>query len=145
MEHAMQVTDVMTNGVEVADPNATILDVARTMRAADIGALPVGENDHLIGMITDRDIVVRAIAEERLPAETLVRDVMSKRILCCFADDDIEQAAQIMADEQVRRLPVLSVDKRLVCMIALAGLCLDEGEAADAAIRGVSLPDGELR
>ena len=118
----MQVAEIMTPGAEVIDPNTMIQDAARRMRAEDIGALPVGENDRLIGMVTDRDIVLRAVAENRNPSNTAVRDVMSERVYYCFDDDDIDQAARTMAEHQVRRLPVLNHDKRLVGMMSLADL-----------------------
>src|SRR5215208_7677317 len=98
----MQVREIMTPDVQIADPNMTIRDAARKMRADNIGALPVGENDRLIGMVTDRDIVVRAVAEERSAGNTTVREVMSEHICYCFEDDDLEQAANVMAEHQVR-------------------------------------------
>src|ERR671936_2375086 len=109
----MQVQEIMTRGAEVIDPNTTIRDVARKMRADNIGALPVGENDRLVGMVTDRDIVTRAVAEERSPGNTSVREGMSEKVCYCFDDDDVAQAAQIMAEHQVRRLPVLKHGQRL--------------------------------
>ena len=87
----MQVQEIMTRGAEVVDPNTTIRDASRKMRADNIGALPVGENDRLIGMVTDRDIVVRAVAEERSPGNTTVREVMSEGVCYCFEDDDVDR------------------------------------------------------
>ena len=134
----MQVQEIMTRGVEVIDPNTTIRDAARKMRADNIGALPVGENDRLIGMVTDRDIVVRAVAENRPAGNTAVREVMSERIYYCFEDDDVGDAAETMAEHQVRRLPVLNRDKRLVGVVALADLGRGDTEAAKMALEGVS-------
>lgn len=134
----MQVQEIMQRKVDVADPNMTIRDVARKMRDGDIGSLPVGENDRLIGMITDRDIAVRAVADGRAPGNTSVRDVMSEGVGYCFEDDDAEAAAQIMAKYQVRRLPVLNRDKRLVGVIALADLGRAEARSAQGALQGVS-------
>src|SRR6266545_2425608 len=94
----MQVQGIMTRGAEVIDPNTTIRDAARKMRADNIGALPVGENDRLIGMVTDRDIVVRAGAENRSAGNTAVREVMSEHIYYCFDNDDVEDAAKLMAE-----------------------------------------------
>jgi CBS domain-containing protein len=108
------------------------------MRADNIGALPVGENDRLIGMITDRDITMRAVAEERSPGNTSVRDVMSEKIFYCFEDDDLEKAAKIMAEHQVRRLPVLNYNKRLVGVLALADLGRANPHAAEDALAGIS-------
>ncbi|WP_024507491.1 CBS domain-containing protein [Bradyrhizobium sp. ARR65] len=134
----MQVQDIMQRKVAIADPNMTIRDVARKMRADNIGALPVGENDRLVGMVTDRDIVMRAVADNRTPGNTVVRDVMSEGVSYCFEDDDAEAAAQIMARDQIRRLPVLNRDKRLAGVIALADLGRSEGRVAQDALQGIS-------
>jgi CBS domain-containing protein len=141
----MQVHDIMSRKVELADPNATIRDVARRMRADNIGSMPVGENDRLVGIITDRDIVVRAVAEERMPGNTSVREVMSAKVCYCFEDDDIEGAARIMAEHQVKRLPVLNRDKRLVGIVALSDLGRCDGDAAQAALEGISQETGQPR
>src|SRR5437764_5933104 len=141
----MQVQKIMSKDVHIADPNMTIRDVARRMRADNIGSLPVGENDRLIGMVTDRDIVVRAVAEERSPGNTTVREVMSEGVCYCFEDDDVGQAAQVMAKHQVRRLPVLNRNKRLVGVVALANLGQAGETAAQGALRGISEPTGKER
>jgi CBS domain-containing protein len=141
----MQVQEIMTAKVDLADPNMTIRDAAQRMRADNVGALPVGENDKLIGMVTDRDIVVRAVADNRGPGTTSVRDVMSERIYYCFEDDDIEQAARTMAEHQVRRLPVVNSQKRLVGIVALADIGLSDGKAAHLALGGISEPTDEPR
>ena len=141
----MQIQEIMTRNVELTDPNVTVRDVARKMRADNIGALPVGENDRLVGMVTDRDILVRAVAEDRAPGNTTVREVMSEKVYYCFEDDDAERAAQIMADHQVRRLPVLNRDKRLVGIVALADLGRSETDAATRALKGVSEPTDQPR
>lgn len=134
----MQVQEIMSQTAVVIDPNMTIRDVARRMRTDNIGALPVGENDRLIGMVTDRDIVVRAVADERPAGNTTARQVMSDHILYCFADDDIDKAAEIMADHQVRRLAVLNRDHRMVGVVALADLGRKAAEAGKTALQGVS-------
>jgi CBS domain-containing protein len=134
----MQVQEIMRANVHMADPNITIREAARRMRANNIGALPIGENDRLIGMVTDRDIVVRAIAENRSPADTTVREVMSEGICYCFEDDDVARAAQVMAKYQVRRLPVIDRNKRLVGFVALADLGRLEHTAAQSALKGIS-------
>jgi len=141
----MQVQQIMQRNVTIADPNMTIRDVARKMRAENIGALPVGENDRLIGMVTDRDIVVRGVAADCAPDETTVREVMSEGVSYCFEDDDAQAAAQIMADHQVRRLPVLDRDKRLVGVLALADLGRSQAGAAQEAVQGVSEETGRNR
>ncbi len=141
----MQINEIMTPTVHLADPNMTIRDAARRMRADNVGALPVGENDRLIGMITDRDIVVRAVADERAAGNTTVREVMSEGICYCFADDDAEGAAQIMAKHQVRRLPVLNRAKRLVGVLSLADLGRSEDEAAQGALKDIAEPSDKPR
>ena len=94
----MQVKEIMTRSVDLVDPNTTISDAAIKMRDDDVGALPVGENDRLVGMITDRDIAIRAVAENKAPSQTKVRDAMSEGICYCFEDDAVDDAARIMAD-----------------------------------------------
>jgi len=141
----MQVNEIMTPTVHIADPNMTIRDAARCMRADNVGALPVGENDRLVGMVTDRDIVVRAVAEERSAGNTTVREVMSKGICYCFADEDAEGAARVMAKHQVRRLPVLNRAKRLVGVVALADLSRSEDEAAQGALKDIAEPTARER
>jgi CBS domain-containing protein len=136
----MQVQEIMHTDVHIADPNMTIRDAAHRMRSGNIGALPVGENDRLIGMVTDRDIVMRAIADNRSPGDTIVREVMSKGVCYCFVDDDVREAAQVMARNQVRRLPVLNRNKRLVGVVALADLSRSEDSSAQGALKGISEP-----
>lgn len=141
----MQVQEIMRPSVHMADPNMTIREAAQRMRTNNIGALPVGENDRLIGMVTDRDIVVRAIAEDRSPGDTTVRQVMSEGVCYCFEDDDVTRAAQIMAKYQVRRLPVVDREKRLVGFIALADLGRSVDTAAQGALKGISEPTDKER
>ncbi len=141
----MQIQEIMSPTVHIADPNMTIRDAARQMRADNVGALPVGENDRLIGMVTDRDITVRAVAEGRSAGNTTVREVMSEGVCYCFEDDDVKEAAKLMAEHQVRRLPVLNRDKRLVGVVALADLGRSEGRAAQGALKGISEPTDEPR
>jgi CBS domain-containing protein len=138
----MQVHEIVSSNVHLANPNMSICDAAREMRAENIGALPVEENDRLIGMVTDRDIVVRAVAEERSARNTTVRDVMSDGICYCFEDDDVKEAASVMAEHQIRRLPVLNRDKRLVGVVALADLRKADG-AGSKALKGISQPSDQ--
>src|SRR5215475_11979939 len=142
---SMQVQEIMNSQVHLADPDMTICDAARCMRAENVGALPVRENDRLIGMVTDRDIVTRAIADERSPESTKVREVMSERIHYCFDNDDVQRAADVMAEHQVRRLPVLNRDKRLVGVVALADIGRSHETAAQGALKGVSESTGKER
>jgi CBS domain-containing protein len=141
----MQVQEIMSRNVELTSPNMTVRDVARKMRSDNIGALPVGENDRLIGMVTDRDIVTRAVADERAPGNTSVREVMSERVCYCFENDEVEQAAQIMAEHQVRRLPVLNREKRLVGVVAVADLARKGSDAVKRALAGISEPSNQSR
>lgn len=137
----MQVREVMSKDVTLVDPQTTIREAARHMRDEDIGALPVGENDRLVGMVTDRDIAIRAVADDKAP-QTPVREVMSQGITYCFEDDDVDAAAELMSQHQIRRLPVLNRDKRLVGMVALADLARSEPDEAEEALKGVSKPSG---
>jgi CBS domain-containing protein len=136
----------MTRNPDIVSPETSIRDAARRMRDENVGALPVGENDRLVGMITDRDIAMRAVAEDRQPSLTNVRDVMSDRILYCFDDDNTRDAAECMSKHQVRRLPVLNRDKRLVGIVSLADIarCGDQN-AELIAIEGVSEVSDEPR
>ena len=113
----MKVSETMTRDVRVANPEETIRQAAKTMASLDAGVLPVGEEDHLIGMITDRDIAIRGIAKGKGP-KAKVRDVMTEDVKYCFDDQEIEEVARNMADIQVRRLPVLNRDKRLVDILS---------------------------
>lgn len=137
----MRVSEAMTRDVRVANPNQSIHDVAQIMAECDIGALPVGENDRLVGMITDRDIAVRAVAKGLLPDATKVREVMSQDVKYCFDDQEISDVAQNMGDVQLHRLPVVDHDKRLVGILALADIAQAEGpEPAGKAVSGISEP-----
>src|ERR671923_2950761 len=108
----MRVSDAMTREVRVATPGQSIREVAKIMAEIDAGSLPVGENDRLVGMITDRDIAIRAVAEGKGP-DTPVRDVMStEQVLYCYDDQDLAEVAKNMGDQQVRRLPVVNREKR---------------------------------
>lgn len=139
----MRVSDAMTRDVRVADPNQSIRDVAKIMAEIDAGAMPVGENDRLVGMITDRDIAVRAVAQGKGP-DTPVREVMSdSKVMYCYDDEDLEEVARNMGDVRVRRLPVVNREKRLVGIVSLGDLAVhDSDETAGEAIAGVSQPGG---
>ena len=123
----MQLKDVMTPGVEVIAPEASIYAAAEKMSHLDIGALPVCDGDRLIGMLTDRDITVRAVAAGRDPLTTKVREVMTPDVVYGFDDQDIQDAARLMAQYQIRRLPVLNRNKQLVGMVALGDLAVHPG------------------
>lgn len=139
----MRVSEAMTRDVRIATPGQPIRDVARIMAEIDAGVLPVAENDRMIGMITDRDIAIRAVAQGKGP-DTPVRDVMSTdQVLYCFDDEDLEHVAKNMADEKVRRLPVVNREKRLVGIVSLGDLAQKERKAAGRAVSGVSQPGGQ--
>jgi CBS-domain-containing membrane protein len=141
----MKISEIMTRDPELIDPNASIRDAAKRMKNEDIGALPVGENDRLIGMVTDRDIAMRGVAEGCSPETTTVRDVMSEKVYYCFDDDDVDDAASCMSDNQVRRLPILNRDKRLVGIVALADIASTGEECEKTALEGVSEPSSDAR
>ena len=136
----MQVSEVMTRGAECTRPDATIREAADRMKALDVGSLPVCDNDRLVGMLTDRDITVRSVATGQDPTADRVRDVMTPEIFYCFEDQDVSEVADLMREKQVRRLPVLNRDKRMVGIVALGDLAVDTGDEqlAGHALEGIS-------
>jgi CBS domain-containing protein len=138
----MRISEAMTRDVRLAKPDQTIQEAAKLMAEIDSGALPVTDGDRLIGMITDRDIAIRAVAQGKGP-QASVREVMSPDVKYCFDDEDTDEVAHNMADIQVRRLPVVNRDKRLVGIISLGDLATGEGaRPAAEALRGISEPGG---
>jgi CBS domain-containing protein len=121
----MKVNKCMTRDVQLVSPTQTIRDAARMMAELDAGSLPVQQDDRLVGMITDRDIAVRAVAQGKSP-DSPVRDVMSREVLYCFDDQEIEDVARNMGEVKVRRLPVVNRDKRLVGIVSIGDLALKE-------------------
>ena len=139
----MKIREAMIPDVRVANPDETIQQAARLMASLDAGVLPVGEKDRLVGMITDRDIAIRAIAEGKGP-DAKVRDVMTKDVKYCYEDQDVNEVTRDMADLQVRRLPVLNRDKRLVGIVSLGDIAISpDNERASDALSGISRPGGE--
>jgi CBS domain-containing protein len=138
----MLLSELMTRDVRVASPSDTIERAASMMGEIDAGAIPVGENDRLVGMITDRDIAIRAVALGKAP-QTKVRDVMTQDIKYCYEDDEIEFVARNMGDIQVRRLPVLNREKRLVGIVSLGDLAVEHTMQASAALSSISEPGGQ--
>lgn len=118
----MKVRDAMHKGVEWVDPTTPVTRLAQLMREHDIGAIPIGENDRLIGMVTDRDIVCRGLAVGKDLKKLTARDVMTKGIVFCREDEEIDDATRTMELKQVRRLPVINGDKRMVGMLSLGDL-----------------------
>ena len=135
-----KVSEVMTRDIHIASPDHSIAEAAAVMARADVGCLPVGDKDRLVGMITDRDLVVRAVAKS-LAATTPVSEVMTDSIKYCYDDQSVDEVARNMAELGVRRLPVVNREKRLVGFIALSNIAQggDDG-ARDTFLRGVATP-----
>lgn len=138
----MLVREAMTRDVKTVAPDTTIREAARIMGECDIGALPVSDGERLAGMVTDRDIAVRAVAIGRGP-DALVSEVMTLDVLYCHEDEDIGHIAGNMAEKQVRRLPVVDVDKRLIGIISLADVADARADEAGEALEGITRPGGE--
>jgi CBS domain-containing protein len=124
----MRVNEVMTKGAECIPPSATVRDAAGRMRDLDVGSLPVCDNDRLVGVVTDRDIAVRSVAAGHDPKSERVSEVMTDKVVYCFDDQDVREAAELMREEQVRRLPVLNRAKRLVGIVSLGDLAVQAGD-----------------
>lgn len=138
----MKVSEVMTKNVTLARPEQTICEAAQMMAECDAGALPVQENDRMVGVITDRDIAIRAVAKE-MPLDTPIREVMTKQILYCYDDDDVEHVAKNMGENQVRRLPVVNRQKRLVGIVSIGDLSRSaEHRTLGDAVADISKPGG---
>lgn len=141
----MKIREIMTPNVSVVAPNATLKQVAQQMRDLDVGALPVCDGTNLIGMLTDRDVTIRATAEGLDPNSTTVATVLgSGEVVYCFEDQDTEEAATLMGDKQIRRLPILSRDKKLVGIVSLGDLAVQTGKKkmVGDALEDVSQPAG---
>jgi len=140
----MKVREAMTRDVRLVKPEQPISEAAKLMADLDIGALPVEENDRLVGMITDRDIAVRAVAAGR-GADTPIGEVMTREVKYCYEDQTVDEVTQNMGELRVRRLPVLNRDKRLVGILSLGDLAIDESarDEAGEALGGISRPGGQ--
>jgi len=139
----MKVKDVMTRGAQCVRPDETLQAAASKMKSLDVGPLPVcGDNDKLAGMLTDRDIVVRAAAEGKDIRTAKVREAMTEGVTYCFEDDDVNEAARLMRDKQIRRLVVLDRDKRLAGIVSLGDLAVETGDKnlSGATLEHVSQP-----
>jgi CBS domain-containing protein len=138
----MKVSDIMTPEVETVAPEAALQDAAGCMREIDVGVLPVCDGERLVGMLTDRDIILRAVAEGRDPRTTRVRDVMSEEVRYAYDDQDVEEAVHLMNEHQIRRLPVLNRQKRLIGIVSLGDVAVrtDDEELSGQALEGVSEP-----
>ena len=138
----MRVSEAMTREVRVASPGQSIRDAAKIMDEINAGSMPVGDNDRLVGMITDRDIAIRAVAVGKGP-DTPVREVMTtEQVLYCYEDEELDHVAKNMSQQQVRRLPVVNREKRLVGIVSLGNIAQAESRAASKAVKGVTKPGG---
>lgn len=136
----MKVRDIMTRDVRIASPGDTLQNAAQLMEKNDFGVLPVGENDRLVGMLSDRDITIRAVARGLAPDQCKVRDVMSSEVRYVYEDNSVDEVARTMSELQVRRLPVLNRDKRLVGIVSLGDLAIKEPKPAGDALSEISQP-----
>jgi CBS domain-containing protein len=127
----MKVREAMHKGAQWCSPETSVREIARLMREHDIGSVPIGENDRLIGMVTDRDIVCRGVADARDLDSLTARQVMSEGIIYCRADEDLADAVHLMEQRQIRRLPVIDDNKRMVGILAL-------GDVSHAGARNLS-------
>jgi CBS domain-containing protein len=136
----MNIGEVMTTRVTWVGPDSTLPEIARRMRAEDIGSMPIAHNDRLIGMVTDRDIVIRGVAEGGAIERRTAREVMSPSILYCYEDESVASVLKNMGANQVRRLPVMNREKRLVGVVSLGDLSLAADNKAAGALKRISKP-----
>jgi CBS domain-containing protein len=134
-----KISEVMTSEVQVVQPDDTLQDAAAMMAEQDVGALPVCDGSRLQGMITDRDIAVRAVANGR-DSDTPVREVMSEDVIWCSEDDDTQDVLGRMGDRQIRRIPVVDANRNLVGIVSLGDLAIEDEENVDEALRSISMP-----
>jgi CBS domain-containing protein len=142
-----RVADVMSTDVRLVSPEDTVQQAARLMREEDTGALPVGEGDRLVGMVTDRDVATRLVAEGKDPARTRVRDVMTSEVKYVFEDEQVGHVADNMAEQQVRRLPVVNREKRLVGIVSIGDIASAHPDAPFVArgLGGIAREGGQHR
>jgi CBS domain-containing protein len=139
----MKIRDVMTPDVRTIAPTATLREAAQLMAETDVGVLPVANDDRLVGMLTDRDIAVRAVAAGRGP-DTPVQQTMSPEIKYCFDDEDVDDVCENMSEQQLRRLPVVDREKNLVGIVSLSDLARQaDSDAAGEALEGITQPGGQ--
>jgi CBS domain-containing protein len=124
----MKVNEIITHDPEVIRPETALIEAAQKMKSLDIGMLPVCDGDRLVGVITDRDITVRGVAQGNDPKTARVQEVMTPEVIYCFDDEDVKEAAKKMEEKQVRRLPVLNREKRLVGIVSLGDLAVRTGK-----------------
>lgn len=137
----MKIQDIMTPHARCVGPQENLASAAGLMRDLNVGALPVCDHDRLAGLVTDRDIAIRGVAEARDPNKTTVKDIMSPEIVYVFEDQDVEEAARLMEVKQIRRLPVLNRSKRLVGIVSLGDLAVDAStQLSGEALKEISQP-----
>jgi len=143
----MKVSEIMTTDFELIDSTSYLIDAARKMKSLNVGFLPVREGTRLIGLLTDRDIVIRGLAEGRDSRSTQVKDVISSDIIYCYEDDSIEDAARLMEDNQVRRLIVVDHDQTPVGILSIGDIAVRSGqdELAAEVLERVSEPAAPVR
>ena len=143
----MKISEVMTAGFETIDSTNSLIEAAKKMKSLDVGILPVQEGTRLIGVVTDRDIVIRALADDRNPGETQVKDVISPNIVYCFEDDSVEDAVKLMEENQVRRLIVCREDGTPIGIVSLGDLAVRSGQEQlfAEALEQISEPAGSAR
>ena len=135
-----KIADIMSTDVQTIQPQESLRRAAQCMRELDVGALPVCDGERLLGMVTDRDIAVRAIADGLDPDQACVSDIMTPEVQFCTADQDADDAKRLMGSQQIRRLPVVDGDRRLVGIISLGDLATREAGHIDRAVREISEP-----
>ena len=137
----MQLSQILTRDPEVIGPDTSVKEAAQRMRSMDVGSLPVCDGRRLLGMVTDRDITIRITAEGRDPASTPVQEAMTPDIQYVFADQDVQEAARIMRDQQIRRLPVLDREKKLVGIVSLGDIATTgQDQLSGDALESISQP-----
>jgi CBS domain-containing protein len=138
----MRISECMTRDVQLAAPDMSLRDAGRMMADCDAGALPVGDNDRIVGMITDRDMAIRGLARGLGP-DAPVRQAMSEEVRYCFDDEAADEVLHMMAEQKVRRLPVLNRDKRLVGIISLGDLSKTQEARSGEALSHIARPGGQ--
>jgi len=143
----MKISEIMTSRFEMIDSTKSLIDAAREMKSLDVGALPVQEGTRLIGIITDRDIVIRALAQGRDPGSTQVKDIISSEVVYCYEDDSVEDAAALMEDHQIRRLIVCDHDRTPVGIVSLGDLAVKtrKDELSGETLERISEPAAPAR
>ena len=141
----MKIREMMTKGTRYVSPDTPVIEAAGLMRVHDIGVVPVLENERVVGMLTDRDIVLQVVADGNDPRTTQVKDVMSTGSISAFDDQDVEEAVELMQKYQIRRLPVLSRDSKLVGIVSLGDIAVDvHAGLSGKALKEVSEPAAPL-